>query len=76
MTSLPSHTIVPTATGSGRFTVLKAFEYVAGVVVTLPIMADSTSGFRIPEGAFAHRPTFGGIGTRFEAAPSVLTVCR
>ena len=38
MTSLPSHTMVPTATGSGRFTARTAWEYVAGVV-TIPLCA-------------------------------------
>lgn len=37
MTSLPSHTIVPTATGSGRFTERKAWGYVAEVLVTCPL---------------------------------------
>ncbi|GEP48407.1 hypothetical protein MSA03_19150 [Microbacterium saccharophilum] len=48
MTSLPSHTMVPTATGSGRLTDRKAWGYVAEEVVTHPIMADIAARFSHP----------------------------
>ncbi len=47
MTSLPSHTMVPTATGSGRFTARTAWEYVAEVV-TVPLCAIPRADIPIP----------------------------
>jgi hypothetical protein len=47
MTSLPSHTMVPTATGSGRFTARTAWEYVAEVV-TVPLCAIREPDIPIP----------------------------
>jgi hypothetical protein len=52
MTSLPSHTMVPTATGSGRFTARTAWEYVAEVV-TVPLCAICGHDLPIPKMSYS-----------------------